>query len=38
MSSVKPIPDGVPVVMPMLVCRDAAAEIDFCNTSFGAEN
>jgi len=22
--------------MPMLVCRDAAAEIDFCKTTFGA--
>ena len=36
MSKVKPIPEGVPVVMPMLVCRDAAAEIDFCKTTFGA--
>ena len=36
MSNVKPIPDGVPVVMPMLVCRDAAAEIDFCKNTFGA--
>ena len=36
MSNVKPIPDGVPVVMPMLVCRDAAAEIDFCKTTFEA--
>ncbi len=36
MSKVKPIPDGVPVVMPMLVCRDAAAEIDFCKAAFGA--
>jgi PhnB protein len=36
MNKVKPIPDGVPVVMPMLVCRDAAAEIDFCKTAFGA--
>ena len=36
MSKVKGIPDGVPVVMPMLVCRDAAAEIDFCKTTFGA--
>ena len=32
----KPVPEGVPVVMPMLVCRDAAAEIDFCKTTFGA--
>jgi len=36
MTEVKPIPDGVPVVMPMLVCRDAAAEIEFCKTTFGA--
>src|SRR2546422_10170009 len=36
MSNVKPIPDGVSVVTPMLVCRDAAAEIDFCKTTFGA--
>lgn len=36
MSKVKPIPDGVPVVMPMLVCRDASAEIEFCKTTFGA--
>ena len=36
MSDVKPIPEGVPVVMPMLVCRDASAEIDFCKTTFGA--
>ena len=36
MSTVKPIPDGVPVVMPMLVCRDASAEIDFCKSTFGA--
>ena len=36
MSKVKPIPDGASVVMPMLVCRDAAAEIDFCKTTFEA--
>jgi PhnB protein len=36
MSHLKPIPDGVPVVMPMLVCRDPSAEIDFCKTTFGA--
>ena len=36
MSKVKPIPEGVPVVMPMLVCRDALAEIDFCKTTFDA--
>ena len=37
MSKVKPIPDGSSVVMPMLVCRDVSAEIDFCKTTFGAE-
>jgi PhnB protein len=36
MSDVKPIPEGVPAVMPMLVCRDVAAEIDFCKTVFAA--
>ena len=36
MNSVKPIPAGVPVVMPMLVCRDASAAIDFCKITFGA--
>ena len=36
MSNVKPIPDGLPVIMPMLVCRDAAAEIDFCKAAFEA--
>lgn len=36
MNKAKPIPDGVPVVTPMLVCRDASAEIDFCTTTFGA--
>jgi PhnB protein len=36
MSDVKGIPDGVPVVMPMLVCRDVSAQIDFCTATFGA--
>ena len=36
MSKVKPIPHGVPVVMPMLVCRDVSAAIDFCKTTFDA--
>jgi len=36
MSKAKPIPDGVSAVMPMLVCRDVAAEIDFCKTTFEA--
>jgi PhnB protein len=30
------IPEGSSVVMPRLVCRDAAAEIDFCVATFGA--
>ena len=36
MSNVKPVPDTSSVVMPMLVSRDPAAEIDFCKTTFGA--
>jgi PhnB protein len=36
MAKVKPIPDGVSAVMPMLVCRDVSAEIDFCITTFDA--
>jgi PhnB protein len=36
MSNAKPIPDGVPVVMPMLVCREASSAIDFCKATFGA--
>jgi len=28
--------DDVRVVIPMLVCLDAASEIDFCKTAFGA--
>ena len=36
MSNVKPIPEGVVVVMPMLVCRDVAAAIEFCKVAFGA--
>ena len=35
-SPVKAVPEGVPVVMPMLVCRDVAATLDFCKTTFGA--
>jgi PhnB protein len=37
MSKVKGIPEGVPVVMPMLVCGDVVAEIDFCKTTFEAK-
>ena len=36
MSEVKPIPDSSSVVIPMLVCRDVSAEIDFCKTTFAA--
>jgi PhnB protein len=36
MSNVKPIADGVRAVIPMLVCRDAASEVDFCKAAFGA--
>ena len=37
MSKTKRIPEGIAVVTPMLVCRDAGAELDFCKTTFGAE-
>ena len=36
MTKVKAIPDGVAAVMPMLVCRDPSAAIDFCKSVFGA--
>ena len=36
MSNVKTIPEGVQAVLPMLVCRDVATEIDFCKTTFNA--
>src|SRR3989442_15295388 len=36
MSNVKPIPANSSRVIPMLVCRDASAEIDFCKITFGA--
>jgi PhnB protein len=36
MSNLKPIPDNSSVVIPMLVCRNVAAEIDFCKTALGA--
>lgn len=28
---------GNTLVIPMLVCRDAASEVEFCKTAFGAE-
>jgi PhnB protein len=36
MSNMKLNPVNSSSVMPMLVCRNAAAEIDFCKTTFGA--
>ena len=36
MSNAKPIPEGITVLTPMLVCRDAGAEMQFCATVFGA--
>jgi PhnB protein len=32
-----PLPEGASVVIPRLFCRDPAAEIEFCKTTFGAE-
>src|SRR5918997_1660379 len=32
----KGIPDGASVVIPRLVCRNPAAQIDFCVRTFGA--
>jgi len=36
MSNVKPIPDESSALIPMLVCSDVAAAIDFCKTAFDA--
>lgn len=36
MSSTKSIPQGISVLTPMLVCRDASAAMEFCITVFGA--
>jgi PhnB protein len=36
MSNVKPIPENVSALIPMLVCNDVLAEIDFCKHVFGA--
>jgi PhnB protein len=36
MSNAKPIGEDVQAVIPMLVCRDGASEIDFCKAAFGA--
>ena len=34
--AVKGVPEGASVVIPRLFCRDVAAEIDFCENTFGA--
>lgn len=36
MSNVKPIPANSSVMIPMLVCRSVAAEVDFCKITFSA--
>ena len=36
MTKVKGLPDGVSAVLPMLVCRNVSAEIDFCKITFNA--
>jgi PhnB protein len=37
MADVKPIPEGQEAVIPYLICRNAAAAIDFYTRAFGAE-
>ena len=32
----KGVPEGASTIIPRLFCRDVAAEIDFCKTTFGA--
>ena len=36
MTTVKSIPEGVPIVMPMLICQDVSTEIEFCKIIFNA--
>jgi len=36
-NNVKPIPDGSSVVMPRLFCRDPLVELEFCKSTFRAE-
>ncbi|MGI8785887.1 MAG: VOC family protein [Acidobacteriota bacterium] len=36
MGTAQGVPEGASVVTPMLVCRDAGAELEFCKTAFGA--
>jgi PhnB protein len=33
---VKSVPEGAPVVIPRVFCRDPVAEIEFCTTALGA--
>lgn len=35
--NVKPVPEGVPVIIPRLVCSDPVSMIDFCVSVFGAK-
>ena len=35
-ANAKPLPEGASVLIPRLFCRDPAAEIEFCKTTFGA--
>lgn len=37
MNQKQTIPGRVRAIIPMLVCHDAAAEVDFCKAAFGAE-
>ena len=34
--TVKPIPEGVQAMFPMLVCQSPEAEMNFCAAAFGA--
>jgi len=36
MSEVKPLPDGISAIMPMLVCNNPSIEVEFCKNVFGA--
>lgn len=36
MVMVKPVPEGMQAVFPMLVCQSPEAEMDFCAAAFGA--
>lgn len=36
MTGVKSLPEGVQAVFPMLVCRSPEAEMNFCESAFGA--